>query len=193
MWLVDLVWAGVQEWIPKHRITLCSIPWHFISCGPGPLFFERLCSRSGQAGGTALLVHSWVFFFSSEFQAVLQHRRGDTVGLGRHSPLGFLTNAPQSIWSPSPGGEVCMGPAPCCCRAVVPVEAGVQHSPFHGRKRLYFCVCRSGWTDAAAVLGKSGSGDNIEAWCTVEGMSDWYIDVAMSHKVDTKQELAAVD
>lgn len=74
-----------------------------------------------------------------------------------------------------------------------PVGAGVQHNHFHRRKLLYFCVCRSGWTDAAVVVGKSGSGGNIEAWFTVEGMSDWNINVDIFHKVDTKQELHTVD
>lgn len=73
------------------------------------------------------------------------------------------------------------------------VEAGVQHNLFHRRELLYFCVYRSGWTYAAVVLGKSGSGGNIEAWLTVEGMSDWNINVDMLHKVEAKQELDTVD
>lgn len=65
VWLVDSVSADMQECIPKHGITLSSIPWHLILCGLGPLFLLRFCSRSSKAGGTALallLVHSWGFF-----------------------------------------------------------------------------------------------------------------------------------
>lgn len=73
------------------------------------------------------------------------------------------------------------------------VEAGVQRNHFHRRKLLYFYVCRSGWTDTAVVVGKAGSGGSIEAWFTVEGMSDWNINVDIFLKVDTKQELHTVD
>lgn len=74
---------------------------------------------------------------------------------------------------------------------MMPVEAGAQHNHFQKRKLRYFCT--SGWTDAAVLLGKSGSGGNIEAWFTAEGMSDWNINVDIFHKADTKQGLDTVD
>lgn len=44
--------------------------------------------------------------------------------------------------------------------------------------------------DTVVVAGESGSS---EAWFTVEGISDWNINVDMFHKVNTKQELHTVD
>lgn len=159
-------------------------------CGLGPLFLVRLCSRSSQADGTALpllLAPSWGFFrwhlWVSGSLLALEIRHS---GAWKIVTFRIYNQCPRAF-----GAHlcVCMGPAHCCwvlsAARTTPVEAGVQHSHFHCRKWLYFCVCRSDWTNTAVVLGKSRSGGSIEAWFTVEGMSDWNINVDVFHNVDT--------